>query len=215
MQSNELAAIRQEYLLASLTEEDTYEDPILQFQKWFKEAVESGIDDVNAMSLATVGSQNKPHNRIVLLKGLENEKFIFFTNYQSYKGREMEANPNVALNFYWVALQRQVRIEGTIAKISAEDSATYFHSRPIESQLGAWASHQSEPLFARQDLENRYTELQKQYEGKEIPCPPHWGGYEVSPILIEFWQGRLSRMHDRICYSKLSNESWIRTRLNP
>lgn len=215
MNSTDIAAIRQEYLLASLTEEDTFDDPILQFQKWFKEAVNAGIDDVNAFSLATVDALHKPHNRIVLLKGLEEEEFVFFTNYHSHKGREIEQNPNVAMNFYWVELQRQVRIEGTIKKISAKASEEYFHSRPVESQLGAWASYQSEVLNHRGDLDQRFEALKQQYEGMEIPCPPHWGGYAITATRVEFWQGRMSRMHDRIAYEKQQDQSWSRCRLNP
>ena len=215
MNSTQLSAIRQEYLLASLNEEDTYDDPILQFQKWFQEAVTAGIDDVNAMSIASVDEFNKPHNRIVLLKGIEQEQFVFFTNYKSQKGLNIATNPHVALNFYWVELQRQVRIEGIATKISTEASEAYFHSRPVESQLGAWASHQSEPLLHRNDLETRYEQLTTQYKDKTIPCPPHWGGYQIEPFIIEFWQGRMSRMHDRIHYTKQSNAAWTRVRLNP
>lgn len=215
MNSNEIAAIRQEYLLASLNEEDTFDNPFLQFQKWFQEAVNAGIDDVNAFSLATVDAQQKPHNRIVLLKGLEDEKFIFFTNYNSQKGINIAHNPNVAINFYWVELQRQIRIEGTATKVSSSDSAKYFHSRPLESQLGAWASHQSEILLNRTDLESRFESLQQQYLDKTIPCPPHWGGYSINAAKIEFWQGRMSRMHDRIVYELQSERHWSRFRLNP
>ena len=196
MNSTDIAAIRQEYLLASLTEEDTFDDPILQFQKWFKEAVNAEIEDVNAFSLATVDASHKPHNRIVLLKGLEDEQFVFFTNYHSHKGREMEQNAHVALNFYWVELQRQIRIEGLVSKISHKASEAYFHSRPVESQLGAWASHQSEVLEHRNELDERYAALKEKYEGQQVPCPPHWGGYAVAAHRVEFWQGRMSRMHE-------------------
>lgn len=215
MINSQLAAIRQDYLLASLTEEDTFDDPILQFQKWFQEAVNAGIDDVNALALATVDAHHKPHNRIVLLKGIEQEQFVFFTNYNSHKGSDIASNPNVALTFYWVELQRQIRIEGIATKLPVEASEAYFHSRPAESQLGAWASHQSEVLHHRHDLEKRFELLQKEYDGKKIPCPPHWGGYQVLPSVIEFWQGRASRMHDRIFYSKQIDSNWKRVRLNP
>ncbi len=215
MESSQLAAIRQEYLLASLNEEDTFDDPILQFQKWFQEALNAEIDDVNAFALATVDAQHRPHNRIVLLKGLEEEGFVFFTNYHSHKGRDIEANAHVAMNFFWVELQRQVRIEGRAKKISHQASEAYFHSRPVESQLGAWASHQSQTLRHREDLEQRYAELQKEYEGRTVPCPPHWGGYAIEADHIEFWQGRMSRMHDRIAYEKKDDGSWHRFRLNP
>jgi pyridoxamine 5'-phosphate oxidase len=215
MNSTDIAAIRQEYVLASLNEEETFDDPILQFQKWFQEAVNAEIDDVNAFSLATVDATGKPHNRIVLLKGLEDEQFVFFTNYHSHKGREIEMNPHVALNFYWVELQRQVRIEGQAQKISHHASEAYFHSRPVESQLGAWASHQSDVLKHRTDLDRRFEELKQKYEGQKVPCPPHWGGYAITAHRVEFWQGRMSRMHDRIAYERRADQSWSRCRLNP
>ncbi len=213
--TEKLAAIRQEYLLASLKEEDTFDDPILQFQKWFQEAIEAEIEDVNAMALATVDAEGKPHNRIVLLKGLELDRFVFFTNYLSHKGQEMSQNPYVAATIYWVELQRQVRIEGRVDKISAEDSAAYFQSRPVESQLGAWASHQSEVMKHRGELEQRFAELRARYMDSVIPCPPHWGGYAIKAERIEYWQGRANRMHDRILYERLHENDWRKLRLNP
>lgn len=212
--TEKLAALRLDYSLASLLEEDTFDSPFLQFQKWFNEAMASEIDDVNAMALATVDADGKPHNRLVLLKGMENEQFIFFTNYESHKGRDLQTNPHVAAAFYWVPLQRQVRIEGRATKISFEASEAYFHQRPRSSQLGAWASHQSAVSAHRGELEERYAALEKQYENQIIPCPPHWGGYAIEPSYIEFWQGRSSRMHDRIAYT-LRNGAWVKERLNP
>lgn len=212
--SNNISAIRQDYLLASLHENDTFDDPILQFNKWFQESVDAEIDDVNAMTLATVDETHKPHARIVLLKGVEENQFVFFTNYDSHKGKNLLQNPNATLVFYWKELQRQVRIEGTIEKISEEESTQYFHSRPKESQIGAWASHQSQILTKREDLENRFAVLTNEYENKTVPKPPHWGGYALNPTSIEFWQGRASRLHDRIFYENVEG-SWKKVRLNP
>lgn len=212
--TEKLAALRLDYRLASLLEEDTFDDPLLQFQKWFNEALTAEIDDVNAMAIATVDATGQPHNRFVLLKGLEDGRFVFFTNYDSHKGRDIAENPKVSATFYWVPLQRQLRIEGHASKISFEASEAYFHQRPRESQLGAWASHQSAVSTHRGELEERFAALEKQYENQPIPCPPHWGGYAIEPSYIEFWQGRSSRMHDRIAYS-LRNGQWCKERLNP
>lgn len=210
-----LADIRQEYALASLRKSDLSVDPIVQFQTWFQEAINAEINDVNAMTLATVDVNLRPHARIVLLKGVEQESFIFFTNYKSHKGLEMGINPNIALVFYWKELQRQVRIEGSVEKISDQASIEYFHSRPLESQLGALASHQSEVLDNREELEQRFAALKLQYQDKQIPKPAHWGGYAVKPDMIEFWQGRASRMHDRFRYQLQENNTWKIDRLNP
>lgn len=215
MNSADIASIRQEYLRARLDEQDTFDDPVLQFQHWFQEALNAEIDDVNAFSLATVDADGRPHNRIVLLKGLEEGSFVFFTNYQSHKGREIAENHYVAMNFFWVELQRQVRVEGIARKLPHAESEAYFHSRPVESQIGAWASHQSDVLRHREDLEQRFAELSKQYEGQPVPCPPHWGGYAITPQRVEFWQGRLSRLHDRIVYERGQEGGWKRHRLNP
>jgi pyridoxamine 5'-phosphate oxidase len=209
-----ISTIRQDYLLASLQEEDTFDDPIIQFHKWFHEAVDSAIDEVNAMTLATVDASHKPHARIVLLKGVEENQFVFFTNYHSHKGQQIGSNANAALVFFWKELQRQVRIDGVIEKISEKESTDYFHSRPKESQIGAWASHQSQILETRVALENRFAELTKEYSTKAVPKPPHWGGYALKPSSIEFWQGRASRLHDRILYENV-NENWKKMRLNP
>jgi Pyridoxamine 5'-phosphate oxidase (EC 1.4.3.5) len=192
-----------------------YDDPLLQFQKWFTEALNAEIDDVNAMALATVDANQKPHCRIVLLKGLEQNKFVFYTNYESQKGKDIEINPHVALTFYWVALQRQIRIEGIVEKIESTASDKYFASRPFESQLGACASLQSQPLANRSELEQRFEDLKKRYLNNNVPRPTHWGGYAVNPSLIEFWQGRANRLHDRIVYNISDNNTWIRERLYP
>ncbi|MBK7762395.1 MAG: pyridoxamine 5'-phosphate oxidase [Bacteroidetes bacterium] len=210
-----IADIRQEYLLSDLSIADLDKDPIQQFQQWFQQAVNAEIDDVNAMTLATVDADNKPHARIVLLKGVEDNQFIFFTNYRSAKGRDMEQNQQVALDFFWKELQRQIRIEGKVEKISSEASTLYFQSRPRESQLGAWASFQSETLESREVLEQRFANLKQQYENQEIPKPSHWGGYAVIPNRIEFWQGRMNRLHDRFAFTRNTSGEWELTRLNP
>ena len=210
-----IADLREDYSLASLQEDQIDQDPVRQFETWFYEAMNSAISDVNAMTLCTVDKDSKPHSRIVLLKGIEQDRFLFYTNYHSHKGREMEQDPHVSLVFFWKELQRQVRIEGRVAKISEEESVAYFTSRPRESQLGAWASHQSEELESREELQARFSELQEIYKDKDIPKPPHWGGYAVSPELIEFWQGRSNRLHDRLCFYLRNDQTWDLKRLNP
>lgn len=212
---SEIAGIRQEYLLTSLKEAEMDENPVMQFQKWFQEAMNASIEDVNAMTLSTVDAGNFPKSRMVLLKGIENQNFLFYSNYHSQKGQQMAHNPHVALDFYWKELQRQVRIEGSITKTSEEDSIGYFQSRPVESQLSAWASQQSEVLASRELLEDRFLELKQKFADGPIPKPPYWGGYAVSAVYIEFWQGRANRLHDRICYKKQTNETWKMCRLNP
>ena len=185
-----------------------------QFTHWWEEATTSNIDEVNAFVLSTVDANRAPASRVVLLKGYTPEGFIFFTNYDSNKGKEITANPNVAMNFFWKELERQVRITGTIKKISVEESAEYFHSRPLGSQVGAWASPQSQVIPNRDFLEKNFAEHTEKYKEGNVPLPPHWGGYIVHPTQVEFWQGRSSRLHDRIRYS-FENHQWTKVRLAP
>jgi len=209
-----ISSIRKDYQLQSLSESDVKQDPIGQFGKWWEEAIASSIDEVNAMTLSTVTAEGKPSARIVLLKGFDERGFVFFTNYESNKGVQLTANPFASLVFFWKELERQVRIEGICEKVSEQQSDDYFHSRPIGSQLGACASPQSRVIESRRVIENNLEKLQDQYREMEIPRPAHWGGYRVVPQAIEFWQGRSSRLHDRIKYTK-ENQSWKIVRLAP
>jgi pyridoxamine 5'-phosphate oxidase len=211
---NTIAGIRKDYILHSLSENDVESNPMNQFTKWWLEAMDSKIDEVNAMTLATATADGKPSARIVLLKGIEKGGFEFYTNYESQKGQEMAENENVALVIFWKELERQIRIEGTVAKLSATDSDNYFLSRPMESQLGAWSSPQSSVIANRNILEENLQQTIKKFEQIDMVRPPFWGGYIVSPNLIEFWQGRASRLHDRIEY-KLENSNWVINRLAP
>lgn len=209
-----IASIRKDYQLQSLAESDVKQDPIEQFSKWWDEAVNSAIDEVNAMTLATVNDQGKPDARIVLLKGFDASGFVFFTNYESNKGKQLAAHPDTTLVFFWKELERQVRIEGICTKVSAVESDDYFHSRPLGSQLGACASPQSSIIESRTVIEDRLEHLRDKYKGMSVPRPEHWGGYRVMPTAIEFWQGRSSRLHDRIKYLK-ENNKWKIVRLAP
>ncbi len=214
-----LADLRQDYRLQSLDITDVANDPIEQFKKWFDEAVKSEILEPNAMTLATATPDGKPSARIVLLKGIDNQGFVFYTNYNSKKGAEMAANPYAALCFCWLELQRQIRIEGKIEKIDAAISDAYFQSRPVGSRIGAWASPQSQVIENRSIIEERESLYKKQFltegvENVEIPRPEYWGGYVLKPTMIEFWQGRSSRLHDRICYV-FENGAWKIERLAP
>lgn len=216
-QAINIADIRQDYILAQLDEATAGADPIAFFKQWFLEAEASRITEVNAMTLATVDGLGKPHARTVLLKGLEERGFVFYTNYDSNKGQEMAANAHVSLLFFWKELERQVRIEGVVEKVPAADSDAYFGSRPESSQLGAWASPQSQQITHRSVLELNYATYEKEFSGVKVPRPPHWGGYIVVPERIEFWQGRASRMHDRIVFKRSieTAASWLRFRLAP
>jgi len=216
MDQNELQNMRQDDSAAELTEDSTKADPIKQFEKWFNEAVESGQHEPNAMTLSTSTYDGRPSGRIVLLKGFDASGFMFYTNYLSRKGKEITKNPLGALTFFWGTLERQVRIEGTIEKLSKEQSEKYFHTRPRKSQMGAVASPQSQEIPDRELLEKKMDQLVEEYgDDKDIPKPSFWGGYVLKPRLVEFWQGRRSRLHDRILYKKIDNKNWKKVRLAP
>lgn len=211
----DIAGIRTNYSQQSLSESDIDPNAIAQFAKWWQEAVDSKIDEVNAMTLATASPDGIPSARIVLLKGFSQEGFVFFTNYNSYKGKQLAENPKACLVFFWKELERQVRITGIIKKVSAAESDEYFHSRPLGSQIGASVSPQSSIIESREWLEQRYAEKEKAAADGKVERPSHWGGYVLTPVLIEFWQGRPSRLHDRFEYSLQENGSWKAERLAP
>ena len=212
---NKIAGIRKDYQLQTLSEKDVCADPIQQFSKWWQEAVQSEIDEVNALTLATSSLQGKPSARIVLLKGYDTKGFLFFTNYESTKGNELAENPQASMVFFWKELQRQVRIEGSIEKVSPEESDEYFSSRPAGSRISAWASPQSKVITNRTEIENKVEKYQAAYADGNIPRPPYWGGYRLKPLQIEFWQGRANRLHDRIQYTIQKDNSWKIERLAP
>lgn len=209
-----LQNLRQDYRVASLSEIDVDQNPFLQFKKWFSDAVDAQLYEPNVMTFATADSDGKPSARIVLLKGFDENGFVFYTNYDSKKAKDLIENPQAAVVFFWAELERQVRIEGIVSKVDKEVSEAYFHSRPIGSQIGAIASPQSSVITDRSILEDKVVTLTAQYEGKEIPKPDNWGGYLIEPKHIEFWQGRSSRLHDRITYD-FTDGSWKINRLAP
>lgn len=210
-----LSELREEYSRQSLDESNVAPDPFTQFEKWFSEALDAQAKEANAMTLSTVSADGQPHGRIVLLKGLENNSFVFFTNYNSKKGEELENNRKAALTFFWAELERQVRIEGVVKKADPATSDDYFHSRPSGSQIGAWASNQSEEIASRELLEAKKEEYTAKFSGTSpIPRPDHWGGYRLKPHMVEFWQGRPSRLHDRIVYEP-GPHGWQIKRLSP
>jgi pyridoxamine 5'-phosphate oxidase len=211
----DIAQIRKEYSLSVLDEKSILPSPFGQFEKWFNEALSANVLEPNAMNLATISANNRPSSRIVLLKGFNADGFSFYTNYQSSKGKELDETPFCALNFFWPELERQVRIEGAVERVSNDQSDDYFKSRPRESQIGAWASPQSSVILSRELLEERYKSIEKKFDGKEsITRPQQWGGYRVKPFLVEFWQGRPSRLHDRMQYTLLDGK-WKVSRLAP
>ena len=212
--THNLADLRQHYTKGGLEEHQIPDSPFTLFNEWFKQAGELGVLEPNAMVLSTVSADNKPSSRVVLLKGIDDAGFIFYSNYESRKGKELEHNPYVSILFFWPEAERQIRIEGKVSKISTESSKEYFVSRPRESQLGAWASAQSSIIQGRHSIEESYQQCLAQYEGKDIPLPDFWGGYIIHPSSFEFWQGRPSRLHDRMKYTK-EQDSWLIVRLSP
>ncbi len=210
-----LAEIRKEYKLRTLSEKEAAADALRQFSIWWDEAVHAGIEEVNAMTLATASGEGIPAARIVLLKGFDERGFVFFSNYNSFKAQQLEENPRACLVFFWKELERQVRITGLVEKTSPEESDDYFNSRPQGSRIGAWTSPQSRVISSRQWLEENEQKMQQEFKGKNIPRPDYWGGYRVRPISIEFWQGRPNRLHDRIQYTLKDDGNWLIERLAP
>lgn len=214
MDERRIADIRTDYALKELSESDVDGDPVRQFGVWMNEAIAGGVPEPTAMTLSTVSSEGRPSSRVVLLKGFDADGFVFFTNYNSQKGRELEAVPFAAVNFFWPDLERQVRLSGPVSKVSTAESDEYFASRPYTSRIGAWASEQSQPLSSKSMLVARAAALSAKYAIGGVPRPPHWGGFRIEPDAFEFWQGRPSRLHDRICYT-LENGLWTISRLSP
>jgi len=210
-----LADMRKDYSLAGLLEKDLAKNPFRQFERWFQEAEAAKVPEPNAMTLATTSRDGRPAARTVLLKGCDGRGFVFYTNYESRKGRELDANPRATLLFPWVAMERQITVEGLVARVTREESEAYFHSRPRASQLAAWASPQSTAVAGRGVIEESYRVIEKKYEGREVPLPPNWGGFRLTPETIEFWQGRRSRLHDRLRYRREPGGDWVIERLAP
>lgn len=213
IEGKDLAAIRRDYSRQELSESSVAADPFVQFANWIEEYLHSGPLEPNAMTVSTADSDGRPASRVVLLKGFDDRGLVFFTNYQSRKGRQLVENPYAALHFFWPELERQIGIQGTAEKVDRAESESYFLSRPLESRIGAWASRQSSVLESRQELEQRITKIRNRF-GEDVPCPPFWGGFRVIPERFEFWQGRPSRLHDRIVYTKQA-DCWAIARLSP
>ena len=206
--------LRREYNLNKLSEETVHKNPFIQFDRWFSQVIKMRLYEPNAMILATSNKNCKPSTRVVLLKGIRKDGFIFFTNYNSSKGKSLSENPVASLLFFWAELERQVRVEGKVKKISRSESQRYFDSRPLESRIAAWASSQSEVISNREHIERQFSEFKKKFKGKKIPVPPYWGGFVLIPEYFEFWQGRENRLHDRMCYKKV-NARWKVFRISP
>ena len=209
-----LAELRKDYARGSLDETSVDSDPISQFQLWFQQALDAQLPEPNTMTLATADEHGRPSARILLIKGVDARGFVFYTNYESRKGHDLAVNPQASLLFYWIELERQVRVEGKVEKTSVDESDAYFASRPLGSRIGAWASEQSQPIADRSVLEHRYVEIERQYDGQPVPRPPHWGGYRLSPASIEFWKAGAWRLHDRWRYTRAAG-GWRVERLNP
>jgi pyridoxamine 5'-phosphate oxidase len=214
MKKLDVSALRREYAREELTKRSVQSDPMAQFSSWFDEAIAAELLEPTAMTLATANADGQPSMRVVLLKGVTENGFVFYTNYLSHKGRDLAENPKASLLFFWPELERQIRIEGITERVPEAESDAYFSSRPFESQVGAWASLQSSVLRSRDEMEEHFETLRATYEGKPVPRPEHWGGYVLTPKVVEFWQGRPSRLHDRIRY-RLDNGAWIIERLSP
>ena len=210
-----LADLRKDYSLAGLSEKDVARDPFRQFEKWFQEAEAAKLVEPNAAVLSTATKDGRPSSRMILLKGIDGRGFVFYTNYSSRKGMELESNPHVSFMFPWVALERQVIIEGSVTKVTREESEAYFRIRPRSSQLAAWASSQSTILSGREALEDAMKAVEKKFSGVDAPLPPHWGGFRIIPETVEFWQGRRSRLHDRLRYRRLADGTWTIERVSP
>lgn len=214
--SQKIADLRKEYTMNGLSEQEVADQPLAQFRQWFEAALDAGVPEPNAMHLSTVGEHNRPSSRIVLIKELEDNGIVFYTNYHGRKGRDLAVNPFASLTFFWAELERQVRIEGKVEKVSDAESDEYFASRPRGSQIGAWVSHQSEYLPTREILDEKQEAYEAQFADGPVPRPPHWGGYRLVPDRVEFWQGRPSRLHDRVVYALDEiNGSWSIGRLSP
>lgn len=210
-----ISHIRREYALETLLETQAHPDPVQQFDRWFDDAVRAGLLEPNGVTLATVDASGRPSARIMLLKGYDERGFVFYTNYESRKARELAANPHASISVWWPELERQVRVSGVVRRTSREESIAYFATRPRPSQLGAWVSRQSRTIVGRGELEERLRQLQAQYHEQPIPCPPFWGGFRLEPDEFEFWQGRESRLHDRLRYVRSPDGAWRIERLSP
>ena len=211
----DVATIRNDYSKKSVTKDDLAEDPVLQFQIWMEEAVKAEVNEPTAMTLATVDSNNQPSTRVVLLKGIVNGKIYFYTNYNSKKGSDILQNPKVAITFFWAEIERQVNINGMAEKIPEQESDKYFDTRPYSSRVGAWASPQSSVISNRAFIMKEFLKYSTKFAGRKVPRPPHWGGYAINPETFIFWQGRPSRLHDRIRYTRTDNNNWLKERLAP